>query len=283
MDAQTIIRGVESVTRNWTKQRKAEERGRSRATRREAMEEVSLRMNVKQAAWEAMREAYLKASDDGRLPTPARMVMYAARPEILELTNGRGLDSHYFTQHILPDYVARHPEETADWDIVYDARGHYQEPHTRRITPLGTLGVREYLEGISGHCVPPLQVEDLLARSEFPTCGPRHRFSAVLFIEKEGFQPLLEASNLAQQYDIAIMSTKGMPTVSARHLADELCGGHGIPLLVLRDFDKSGFSMLGTLKGVAHFDENYNERPNRYEYMHEFEVVDLGLRLDDIN
>lgn len=44
-----------------------------------------------------------------------------------------------------------------------------------------------------------------------------------------------------------------------------------IPLLVLHDFNKSGFSIIGTLR-----------RSNRrYTFANEIEVVDLGLRLPD--
>ena len=32
----------------------------------------------------------------------------------------------------------------------------------------------------------------------------------ILFIEKEGFMPLFEAVQLAERFDLAIMSTKGM-------------------------------------------------------------------------
>ena len=101
----------------------------------------------------------------------------------------------------------------------------------------------------------------------------------MVFIEKEGFIPLFEAAELAERFDIAIMSTKGMPVVACRHLADELCGKHGIPLLVLHDFDKAGFSILGTLSGISTRD--YDEF-NRYEFEHEIEVIDLGLRLSDV-
>ena len=76
---------------------------------------------------------------------------------------------------------------------------------------------------------------------------------------------------LAERYDIAVMSTKGMSVVAARMLVDELCGRHGIPLLALHDFDKAGFSILGSLR-----------RDNRrYHFRHRVEVIDLGLRLAD--
>ena len=66
--------------------------------------------------------------------------MYAARGEIQRLT-GRTLDDQYFTQQLLPDFMNQYPNDTADWDVVFDARGHFHEPHTGRIVPLGTLEV----------------------------------------------------------------------------------------------------------------------------------------------
>ena len=104
------------------------------------------------------------------------------------------------------------------------------------------------------------------------TRGPSGCFGAVLFIEKEGFMPLFEAVNLAERFDIALMSTKGLSNTAARQLIDEMCGGHEIPLLVLHDFDKAGFSILGTLQRDT----------RRYSFMNDVEVIDLGLRLEDI-
>jgi hypothetical protein len=45
-----------------------------------------------------------------------------------------------------------------------------------------------------------------------------------------------------------------------------------VPLLVLHDFDKSGFSILGTLRRDT----------RRYAFRNRIEVVDLGLRLEDV-
>jgi hypothetical protein len=145
------------------------------------------------------------------------------------------------------------------------------------------LDVRSYLQDIDGHSVDPLEADDFIGDiSRFPTCGPWNRFSALRFIEKEGFLPLFKAVKLAERFDIAIMSTKGMPVVACRQLADEICGQYKIPLLVLHDLDKAGFSIVGILQGVLHYDNNCNERAPRYEYQNEFEVIDLGLRLEDV-
>ncbi len=51
------------------------------------------------------------------------------------------------------------------------------------------------------------------------------------------------AFKLAERYDIAIMSTKGMSNTASRELIDKLCGDiPRCPLYVLHDFDKAGFS-----------------------------------------
>jgi hypothetical protein len=94
----------------------------------------------------------------------------------------------------------------------------------------------------------------------------------VLFIEKEGFLPLFERVKLAERYDIAIMSTKGMSVTASRLLVDRLCAEHQVPLLVLRDFDKAGFSIAGTLRRST----------RRYQFQNTIQVVDLGLRLTDV-
>ena len=73
--------------------------------------------------------------------------MYAARPLILAETDkplGKDFDV-YFTQQLLPRYQAAHPDATATWDVIYDARGHLYEPHTGAELALGTLVVRRYL------------------------------------------------------------------------------------------------------------------------------------------
>jgi hypothetical protein len=112
---------------------------------RRAMDKPPGSMSIKDAAWRVMPNAYLVASAGGRLPANARQVMYAARPEILRLTAKESLNDHYFTQVLLPDYIEEHPEITADWDVMFDDRGTFIEPHTGRVVPLGTLEVRQYL------------------------------------------------------------------------------------------------------------------------------------------
>lgn len=263
-----IVDTVKSLTKKWAKQRRAEERDSQARLRRNLAFYRSCKVTAKEAAFEVMEEAYLKASNNNTLPAHARQIMYAARGRIQELT-GEGLRDSYFTQQLLPDYLQEFPSQTADWDIVFDARGHLYEPHTRKDVPLGTLTVREYLDGVTEPSTAgPTDIVDGL----FQTHGPDHRYQAVLFIEKEGFLPLFRRVQLAERHDIALMSTKGQSVTAGRWLIDCLCGEHHIPLLVLHDFDKAGFSILGTLERDT----------RRYTFSNDINVIDLGLRLDDV-
>jgi hypothetical protein len=266
-----ILEAVLNVTKGWAKQRKAEERNQSARSRRLARLISSREETIKDVAWEVMEAAYMKASANDTLPAHARQIMYAARGKIQERT-GKTLDDAYFTQTLLPDYIDAHPE-AADWNVVFDARGHFAEPHTNLVVPLGTLDVRQYLDNVESHTVKDLDLALSDSHGSYPTYGPEHRFSAVLFIEKEGFMPLFKQVRLAERFDLAIMSTKGLSVVASRRLVDILCGGKGsVPLLVLHDFDKAGFSILQTL----------HQDTRRYEFKNAVNVIDLGLRLADV-
>ncbi len=270
MKGDPIIDALDGVTKKWAKQRKREEREASaRANRFYVMTRVRS-VSQKEAAGRVMEAAYLHASTNDTLPAHARQIMYAARPEIQRQSDrplGKNF-SKYFTQTLLPDYIN---ETGVDWNVVYDARGHLWEPHTDEEVPLGTLQVEDYLKRIRIHGVSE-QDFSVLERW-YPTLGPKHRYGAILFIEKEGFMPLFEAVKLAERYDLAIMSTKGMSVTAARSLVDTLCAKYDIPLLVLRDFDKNGFSIAATLTG--------NTR--RYTYENQITAIDFGLRMEDID
>jgi hypothetical protein len=262
--ADDIIDVIREGTKKWTKTVKAEERSPASRSYRHSRMTRERGVSFKEAAAEIMEAAYLKVSDNGTLPANARQIMYAARPHIQERT-GRELVPNYFTQSLLPDYVM---ETGVAWNVVFDARGHFKEPHDGAGFGIGTLEVRKYL----ADCRDPAVTTADVSEAAVNTHGPSGNFGAVLFIEKEGFDPLLEAAHIAEKFDLAIMSTKGMSVVAARELADEMCAANGIPLLLLHDFDKAGFSIAGTLQRDT----------RRYEFQNVITVVDLGLSLDDV-
>ena len=266
--AAAVVDAVKSTTKEWARQRRAEERDASARLRRHDRMLRQHRTTILYAAWSVMEAAYAAASDNGTLPTRPRQIMYAARPEILRLTGKSSLDDRYFTQTLLPDFMEQNPELCESWDVVWDARGHFTEPHTQQGAALGTLEVRQYL----GLRPERDEVVSISAAELFPTHGPEHRFSAVLFIEKEGFDPLLEAAQIAQRFDLAIMSTKGMSVTAARLLLDHLTDRGVGQIFVLHDFDVSGFSIFGTLGTDS----------RRYRFRNQIPVVDIGLRLEDV-
>jgi hypothetical protein len=214
-----------------------------------------------------MPTAYRIASTNGALPANARQVMYAARGDVLRLTQKESLDDHYFTQTLLPDYIEAHPEAAVNWDVVFDDRGSFIEPHTGRVVPLGTVEVRQYL----GERPQPATPASLGAGLMLETVGAANRYRDVLFIEKEGFSALIAHAQIAERFDIGIMSTKGMSVTAARMLLDRLAPSID-RVFVLHDFDMSGFSIFGTLGTSS----------RRYRFHNKVNIVDLGLRLTDI-
>lgn len=100
--ASVIVGAIQRVTKDWARQRKAEERDHSATLRRREALVRNRRVTVKEAAFDIMAAAYQKASSGGTLPAHARQIMYAARGDIQRVT-GRTLNDQYFCQHLLPD------------------------------------------------------------------------------------------------------------------------------------------------------------------------------------
>ncbi len=191
--------------------------------------------------------------------------MYACREEIQRRSGGKQLSDNYFTQVLLPDYIKKLRPDWAD-KVMYDDRGHFREPHTDHEIGLGTFAVRDYLAR-SG---------DTELHEGFEvgvkTTGPTNRYGGVLFVEKEGFKALFDQVEIAERYDIAMMSTKGLSVTASREAVETLCADYNIPLFVLTDLDKAGFSGAGT----------FLKSNRRHTYIREFDVHHIGLRLEDV-
>jgi hypothetical protein len=267
--ARTIADMLAKTTDRWAKQRKAEIRdANARWRRADRMSRRVRPLDQTEAADQVMQKAYLTASANGTLPANPRQIYYAARPEMLRLTEKTSIASKYFTQTLLIEYMRRRPEATANWNIAWDDRGHFSEPHTGREIGLGTLAVRDYIAKIRKPSILTAGVSTVKA----DTIGPEGRYGAVLFLEKEGFTQILEAARIAERYDLAIMSTKGMSVTAARTLVEDLCGKRGLKLLILHDLDLAGFSIKQTLVTSN----------RRHHFKHAINFIDLGLRLADV-
>jgi hypothetical protein len=263
--ADDIIDAVETATSKWTRQAKSEERQPGNIRYRMSRMTKEPRTKQKHAAWEILEKAYMAASANGTLPAAARQIFYQARPKIMAMTEDKELAYGYFSQTLLPNYIEEHG---VDWNVVYDARGHFEEPHTNRRIGCGTIEVDNYLHAVGE----PDVVQADFSDASVDIIGQAGGIAAVLFCEKEGFNPLFKAVNLANRYDLMIISTKGQSVTAARKLVDKICGDNDIPLFVLHDFDVAGFVILGTLQRDT----------RRYQFSNEIEVIDLGLGLADI-
>jgi hypothetical protein len=271
---------VAHVTQAWTAAQQRTDRSRRADMRAAEALRRSTRAqypSVKEAAYQLMPQASLAASGQGRFVAHARQIMYAARREILEMIHpdkaDKGLNAQYFTQILVPDFMTEHPDLTADWDVIFDDRGHFREPHRQngreRIIGLGTMAVRNYIQSWTSSI--PEEIRAIFLPFDLDTSGPALRYHNALFIEKEGFDELIQQAQIAERFDIAPMSTKGMSNTAARRLVDEL-SRLGVTIYVLHDFDKSGFSILKTLRTDT----------RRYRFRSTPQVIDLGVTLPDV-
>jgi len=256
-----ISSALASVTKKWkTEKRKADKNDRLSPSQYRYFAR-SYRTTIREASFKHMEEAYNKASSNGKYYANARQIYYAARPLILEDVERSNLNSNYFTQTLLKDYLEEH---SPNWKVVWDARGHFEEPHTNKKIGVGGIEVERYMNS----WIDSIPQDDFdIVDDEINTKGPVNRFKSVLFIEKEGFNEILQDADIGKKYDLAIISTKGMPVKAACDLLSTL--QKDTRIFALHDFDKSGFTILKTLR-----------QGTRMSYGIDF--IDLGFRFEDI-
>jgi DNA topoisomerase VI subunit B len=263
-----VREAVEHVTADWAKQRKGEIKdARREAKRLDAMRRHhARRISIKDAAWRVLPDAYDKASSNGKYPALARQIYYAARPKILDLTDKDTLDANYFSYTLLPLFIKEH-DLTRRWRVHFKPRGTLTEPHTGRKIPLGTDEVDQYQRAWKNGGA--AAVEYLLNPWSPKTCGPHNRFAGILTIEKEGFADLLVEIGIGRKYDVAIIGNEGQSVEAELALADAL----QLPLFILHDFDRTGLTIA----------ENLRSGTWRHRYANRFPVVDVGLRLHQVD
>jgi len=276
-----IVQSARTVSSGWKKQRKKEERApRLRSSR--STYYYSTRTTQKSVVESHLSDVYDVVSGGGSIIATARQLFYRMRP-IVEQETKETLQYGYFSQTLLPDMAP------TSWKIAYDDRGHFIVPHTEHETiGVGTMSIDSYLGSIYSHD-PDRHGENILSDdgadsddatdrlnriklpTNYPTKGVYHRCSAVLFIEKEGFHPVIEDSELCERYDLALLSTKGQTVTAARKLVEQLCG-EDCPLLLVHDLDAYGIRIT----------KNAVTSNRRYQFASSVNYIDLGLHYSDV-
>jgi hypothetical protein len=190
--ANDILDCVETATAKWTRQKKSEERHPGNIRYRMSRMTREPRTSQKEAAWSVLENAYMAASAGDTLPAKARQIYYQARPKIMAMTDDKELQYGYFSQTLLPDYIEEHG---LSWNVVYDALGTFEEPHTNRRIGCGTLEVRNYLNAAKQPDILPAA----FAAASVDVIGPSSgNISAIFFCEQGGLQPAVQGGEPRQ-------------------------------------------------------------------------------------
>jgi hypothetical protein len=230
------------VSKHLHKEYEALKRDAASAERRRAQEarlnDESLKLN--EAVFKVMYDAYMYASSDEQYPVSQRNLYYPVRRMIQEYTTAE-LKQNYFYRLLTRYQLKRGPLK----NLYYDPRGFLYEPHTGRPIPLGTREVEAYT-------------------------FPSWLYNKILYIEKKGIYPGLEALQLAERYDMAIMAAEGYASEAARVLLDKADKSQNYQLFVLHDADPAGYEIARTLRQETQRMPGYS-----------VEVIDLGLHIED--
>jgi Histidine kinase-, DNA gyrase B-, and HSP90-like ATPase len=265
-----VEEALERIAKPWMKYRDKQNKGKKPTLPDQPKPE---RLTFKEAVFRAMAEAYEVASSGSKYPIISQQVFYKARPKILELTGKTELkdkERNRFCYTLLPLFVQEHRELTRNWRIIYKPWGDLIEPHTRQKIGLGTTEVAHYRArwtnglalGDTDFDMPEWKVE---------THGPHHRYGAVVIVEKGGIADVLRQADVDDRNDVAIIGNQGQSVEAELVLADAL-GRVDVPIFLLTDFDRQGFTIA----------ENLRTGTWRHRYQNRVQAIHVGLRLDQI-
>jgi hypothetical protein len=231
-----IFGAIKPIYKEGEKQR----RGRRARPARKTYYVAEPKVSQKEIVFSVLRRAIRNAGTH----FSARDLYYATRPLAYAHADWEGdkeLDYRYFSQQLLTEYQELRSPIAGLWR---DPRGHLHEPHTGHSIALGTREVGAY---------------------QFP----EYTFDKILYIEKEGEWPKLQAARLAERYDMGIASAKGYPVEAVRDLFSRAEGGD-YQLFVFHDADIDGYNIARVLGNAT------RRMPH-----HKVDVVDIGLTVED--
>ena len=241
-----IIDAVEGVTKKWAKQRKAEERAASaRANRYYAM-------TRQRAGHDRATRPSMCCPQPGRRhpatasirPRPGRSTTRRGQP--LQDITGKPVELRLFHADAAARLSSRSTGSTGMSSMTRAATS--VEPHTQDdrcrsarcrcatiSQKVGTTDARRACRrSRSSRRFPDQRAAESLRRH------PVHREGGLQAAARRG----ADRRALRSRHHV----DQGHVVTASRTLVEELCGDHDIPLLVLHDFDISGFTIAGTLQ-----------------------------------
>lgn len=246
---EAVFKCVESSTRNYCRQQKADERDALRVQRRlERRERSRPAITLKDAIILVLPNAIYNASGGGVCDFSDRDLYYAAR-ELVQAYTNQPLSQSYFDRVV------------DEWEIengliegrLRDPRGFLLEPHTGNRIPLGTKSVDEY------------QI-------------PLHLFDTIIYVEKKGLLAKFEYGQIGNKYDCAIIAAEGYAPRAAKTLLQAAQHGHKMKVLCFHDADPDGYNIARTLSnstGANNFDIKVVDVG-----LHIEEAVEMGLAVE---
>lgn len=162
---------------------------------------------------ECLEGAIDHASSNGKLRFSIRNLFYAIRPLLLNY----GIEEpgyNYFCQ-----VIGSYEQENGEIQGMYrDARGVLIHPHTRERIELGTLNVEKYKR-------------------------PDWLFKRIIYVEKQGFFPLLEDEKWGERWDCALLSSQGQATRAVKDMLD-LIGDTEEEITIFCVHDADGYGTI---------------------------------------
>jgi hypothetical protein len=236
--ADDIAAALKAATKDLHTEKKRRERD-ARRVRRPRPQPID-RVTLRDAVFAVMADAIAEVSGGGAYPFPTRNLFYKVRPRVQRYTDAE-LKGPYFSQTLVVEYEREHGLIPGHYR---DPRGELHEPHTGTTVRLGSREVAGYTL-------------------------PEYVFDKILYVEKEGFEPVLKAAQLADRYDLAIAYGKGQPVEAVRALFERAEAGD-YRLFVLHDADPWGYTIARAMA------EETRRMPD-----YRVDVVDLGLTVGD--
>jgi hypothetical protein len=222
LDSKSIMAALGSVTRDWTRQARAEERDHNARLRREQALTRQARMRkvtLKDAVFWEMENAIAYASGRGRTDFPKRNLYYAVRKRIQEHTD-ETLTSKYF-ENLLDQWASENGEVAG---MYCDPRGYFVEPHSGKVVPLGTKQIEAY-------------------------SIPAWSFHTLIYAEKKGMHGLFKMAQIAERYDAGIICAEGYAVDAAKMLLTRAgLETTKMRVLVLHDADPWGYNICRILQ-----------------------------------